>query len=506
MNSRPERAVRVAGACISLLDVDGSLFCRVHHVHALLYHQLVREKVLHYIRERGLLRAGDRVAVAVSGGADSVALLRILLELRSELGIVLTVAHFNHQLRGDDSDADEHFVAELARQHDLPFFAGRASVREHAAANKLSIEHAARELRYQWLCGLARQQCFDAIATAHNADDQAETVLMKFLRGAGTRGLGGIHPVLIRDGVRIVRPLLETSRAEIEAYLHCLNQPWREDHTNRDTRHTRNRIRHELLPRLEQDYNPNLRQLLSETAEIARDEEAAWEVLTAKCVDRWHQDDGRFLLQDRSLGLLSEFLSESVALQRRALKCFLERHGIAIEFHHVESVRHCAHRDGSVASLPGGWQAKREGHWLELIPPATTDEKPDRSNYEYCLPLPGRCDIPEAGIVLQATMVPAEAAVLVPPGSLLCVAKLGPKLLIRNWLPGDRFRPAHTGSEEKLKRLFSEKRIPADQRPLWPVGLAGSQIVWVRGFPVAQEYAWVPESGDAVHIEVLVDR
>ena len=111
----------------------------------------MRDKVLHYIRERELLRAGDRVAVAVSGGADSVALLRVLLELRAELGIVLAVAHFNHQLRGDESDADERFVAELAAQHDLPFFAGRADVREHAAVNKLSLEHAARELRYQWL-------------------------------------------------------------------------------------------------------------------------------------------------------------------------------------------------------------------------------------------------------------------------------------------------------------------------------------------------------------------
>lgn len=505
MNCHPERAERVEGPAFASGLSRLRLFCRVHDVRGLLYHQPVREKVLHYIRERGLLRAGDRVTVAVSSGADSVALLRVLLELRFELGIVLTVAHFNHQLRGDDSDADEEFVAELARQHDLLFFAGRANVREHAAANKLSIEHAAREMRYQWSCALAREQHFDAVATAHNSDDQAETVLMKFLRGAGTRGLAGIHPVLIRDGMPIVRPLLETSRAEIEGYLHSLNQPWREDHTNRDSRHTRNRIRHELLPLLERDYNPNLRQLLSETAEIARDEEAAWEVLAAKCLDRWHQDGRRLLLQDQPSGNPSEFLSESVALQRRALKCFLERHGIAIEFHHVESVRLCAHRDGSVVSLPGGWQAKREGHWLELISPSTTAEKPGGS-YKYCLPLPGRCAIPEAGIVLQATIVPSEAAALAPRGSLLCLAKIGPNLLIRNWLPGDRFRPAHTGSKEKLKRLFSEKHIPADQRPLWPVALAGAQIVWVRGFPPAHDYAWVPGSGDALRIDVSLDE
>jgi tRNA(Ile)-lysidine synthase len=474
----------------------------------LLYHQPVREKVLHYIRGRGLLRAGDRVGVAVSGGADSVALLRVLLELRTELGVVFSVAHFNHQLRGDDSDSDEQFASELARQHDLPFFASRSDVSQHATTNKLSLEHAARELRYQWLLKLAREQRFDVIATAHTADDQAETVLMKFLRGAGTRGLAGIHPVLIRDEVRIVRPLLETSRTEIESYLVACGQEWREDHTNRDTRHTRNRIRRELLPLLERDYNPNLRQLLNATAEIARDEEAAWEALAVKCVDKWHRDEHHLLLQDQSSGCPSEFLSESVALQRRALKHFLQRHGIAVEFQHVESVRLCAHREGSVVNLPGGWQAKRQAHWLELISPSTTsqeEEAPDRS-HEYFLPLPGRCAIPEAGITLQATIVPAEAAALATPGSLLCLAKIGPNLLIRNWQPGDRFRPAHTGSEEKLKRLFSEKHIPANQRPLWSVALVGAQIVWVRGFPAAHSYAWVPGSGDALRIEVLLDE
>ena len=154
----------------------------------------MREHVLHYIGECRLLKAGDRVAVAVSGGADSVALLRVLLELREDLGIVLVVAHFNHQLRGNDSDADEFFVRDLSSHHDLPFFAGRADVRGHATGNRLSLEHAARELRYNWLIRLAQQERLDAIATAHNSDDQAETVLMKFLRGAGTQGLAGIYP------------------------------------------------------------------------------------------------------------------------------------------------------------------------------------------------------------------------------------------------------------------------------------------------------------------------
>ena len=255
----------------------------------------MREKVFRYILERKLLRAGDRVAVAVSGGADSVALLRVLLELRTELGIVVSIAHFNHALRGEASEADEAFVAELARRHDLEFFPGRGEVRDHALSRKLSLEAAARELRYRWLRSLAESHKVNAVATGHTLDDQAETVLLKFLRGAGTRGLAGIYPEIAigakaptsfqsaergpegplnRDsrqpGARIIRPLLGVRREEVEQYLAALGQTWREDESNLDHRFARNRVRHELLPLLECEYNPNLRQVLSDAAELSR--------------------------------------------------------------------------------------------------------------------------------------------------------------------------------------------------------------------------------------------
>jgi tRNA(Ile)-lysidine synthase len=451
--------------------------------------------------DRKLLKPGDRLAVAVSGGADSVALLRVLLELRQELGLVLFVAHFNHQLRGADSDYDERFVAEIAAKHNLPFFAGRADVRGHANSNKLSLEHAARELRYRWLIELARQKHLDAIATAHNSDDQAETVLMKFLRGAGTRGLAGIHPTLITDGTPIVRPLLATPRADIERYLRELDQPWREDHSNRDTHFTRNRIRHELLPLLERDYNPNLRELLSETADLALAEEEYWRDYTAALASRWHRQVRRMRLYGSSA---SGFLVSGIAVQRRTLKHFLDWHGIAVDFHHVEAVRGCVLGDGATVSLPAGWLARRNGDWLELSAPDATFEPQQASgNWQYLLRLPGQCGLPEVGVTLQSVLVPAEAAALELPGTLVRAELLANPLTVRNWLPGDRFRPAHSGSEKKLKELFSDKHIPAAQRPHWPVVLSGSQIVWVRGFPVAHDFAWVPGAGNALRIEAL---
>ena len=462
----------------------------------------MRENVFQYIRDRRLLRAGNRVAVAVSGGADSVALLRVLLELREQLGVVLVVAHFNHQLRGHDSDGDERFVADLAGHHDLQFFAGRADVRLHSVARKLSLEHAARDLRYRWLSSLAGEHELDAVATGHTFDDLAETVLMKFLRGAGTRGLAGIRPMMTLDDLPVVRPLLETSRGEIERYLHSIGQPWREDHTNRDTHLTRNRIRHQLLPLLERDYNPNIRYVLSETAEIALSEEDFWHQHTSALASHWHRKERCLHLQERE-GKNGGFLSQETAVQRRTLKHFLEWHGITVDFHHVEAVRLCALGSASTANLPGGWQARREGDWLELLAPTSAFEKQESTHpWQYSLPVPGKCDVPEAAITLEAVLVPPPFAALEPPGSLLLAGEVGPELVVRNWRPGDRFHPSHSASEEKLKRLFSKKRVPSAERSHWPVALAGPKIVWVHKFPVAHDFAWTPGSGDAVRIDV----
>ena len=324
------------------------------------------ETVLAYIRQHRLLAPGDRVGVAVSSGADSVGLLRLLLELRSELGIVLSVVHFNHRLRGPESDADQEFVANLARENGLEFFTGNDDVARHAEKKHISIEAAARELRYGFfrlLLGAAlweehqglkpspteapERGPFDRfranpkgplfhvglstaeenpvrhgtssgtdqgplshespllpkpgrraphdphelivspkltrLATGHTLDDQAETVLMRLIRGTGLRGLGGIHPrIVVENGEReisgeIIRPLLGVRRRELERYLRDLNQPWREDSTNADDHFTRNRVRKLVLPLLEKEFNPAVAENLSELAEIARDEEEYWE-------------------------------------------------------------------------------------------------------------------------------------------------------------------------------------------------------------------------------------
>ena len=449
----------------------------------------MREKVLRYIREYRLIHAGDRVAVAVSGGADSVALLRALLELRSELGIVLAVAHFNHGLRGEQSTGDEAFVAELAKECGLEFFVSRADVRNHASAGKLSIEAAGRQLRYRWFTQLAKERRLDSVATAHTADDQAETVLLKFLRGAGTRGLGGIYPSLHGDGVHMIRPLLCVSRAEVETYLAALGQTWREDESNLDRRFLRNRVRHDLLPLLEGEYNPNIRQLLNDFADVARAEEQYWEKVVDGHLSR-HAGPRQLSLEG--------FAELPLALQRRVVKVFAGRHGFALDFEHIERLRACALGRLLKTELPGGRIAMNAAGSLQLCAP-----QPEASEtYEHVLPVPGEVQIPELALCLHATIVPEAFARELPQGTLLKRELLEPQLLVRNWRHGDRYRPARRRSKEKLKKLFADKRIPAAERAMWPVALQGDEIVWVRGLAVASAYEW-RGSGDAVKIDVI---
>ncbi len=309
----------------------------------------LREAVLEYIRRHGLVKAGDRVGVAVSGGADSVALLRLLLELRSELGTVLSVVHFHHGIRGAEADADAEFVAGLASSHELELRSGSGDVPAHARARRASLETAARELRYQFFAKLLQSGAVDKIATGHTLDDQAETVLMKTLRGAGTRGLAGIYPAL-HSGM--VRPLLGVRRRELEEYLRALGQEWREDSTNRDRRHLRNRVRHELLPLLEREFNPEVTRVLAETAEVARAEEEFWQREVERLLPEVCSAGGGSLQ-------LKPLLAQPLAMQRRLVRAALERAGAGFDFRHGEEMLRLAQKPKGALELAEGWRVVR---------------------------------------------------------------------------------------------------------------------------------------------------
>jgi tRNA(Ile)-lysidine synthase len=440
----------------------------------------LQQAVLEYIRKHQILKAGDRVGIAVSGGADSVALLRLLLELRKEIGIVLSVVHFNHKLRGAESEEDERFVAELAQRHKLELRCQSGEVAAHAAEKHLSLETAAREMRYQYFQGLLSVGGLNRIATGHTLDDQAETVLLKIVRGAGGRGLAGIYPRLpiprsqFSDGSpSIIRPLLGTRRRSLEAYLLALGQSWREDKSNRDLRHMRNRVRHGILPRLERYLNPAVREAFAETAEIARSEEEYWKKEVARVLP---------LVWARGMLTVSVLVDFPLALQRRMVRAASESLGVRLDFHHVEEVLALASsQPGSTkaAELPDGWMVLRNKDELRFEMQMRT---PRKSDYEYCLPTPGAVEVPETESRFEAVLVSGNAAEGYNPEDLLDRALLAAELTVRNWRPGDRFWPAHTKVAKKIKELLQERQVAGPERKLWPVVVSGTDVIWVRGF------------------------
>jgi tRNA(Ile)-lysidine synthase len=538
-----------------------------------MYHVSVHELAecaLSHIRREELLRAGDRVGVAVSGGIDSVALLHLLIELRHELGIVLSVVHFNHKLRWAESDADQEFVAKLAREQGLEFYSESGDVAQFAAEEHSGLEAAARELRYGFFRQLlgsgegdeieagipqglkpeslaelngtaeavpspnpippsALQARLNKIATAHTLDDQAETVLMRMIRGTGLRGLGGIYPRIVvehEDGDghgEIVRPLLGVRRRELEQYLKDLNQPWREDSTNADARFTRNRVRSLVMPLLEREFNPAVVENFAELAEIARDEEDYWENEISGwlgTVVQWSQpgwtrglpgfDASQSLVQIQPSNpeLLERLeqpgpaimnaslsrpwlLTEPRAVQRRVLKAIGEHAGIPLEFKHIEEILRFASEDGPSGkelSLALGWKILREPEAMVFLTPDLRRHEriPD---YEYELPMPGRVTVPEVEAVIEALLVtPESQPAEYNPQQLLRADLLPQQLIVRNWRPGDRFFPPHTKRPKKIKELLQDRHIAQPERRLWPVVVDGDVIVWMRGFPVPARF------------------
>lgn len=487
---------------------------------------MLSEKVLAYIRRRGLMKAGDRVGAAVSGGADSVALLHLLLELRQELGVVLCALHFNHKMRGAESDEDECFVARLAKAHGLELLAGCGDALRHAEQKRMGLEAAARALRYGWFREVLEGGRLNCIATAHTLDDQAETVLLRLMRGAGTRGMASIYPLHSGEkqatGSRprtasVVRPLLEVRRAEVEEYLRGLGQEWREDASNQELRFVRNRVRHQLLPLLERDYRPGLAHVLADAAEVSRVEEEYWAEQVRQVLPQVFsraERGGRRSPRPASSGSLrlEPLAGHPLALQRRLLRAAAESLGLRLDFQQVrELLRLAFEREaggrmaGRSHDLPGGWRARRGLDQLHLERfPARMERAAKRGNrgYEYRLLVPGEVRVEEIGSIIRASLrpLPQEASEY-NRAQFLDPRKLAAELIVRNWRPGDRYWPAHGKGPKKVKDLLQEGRVARPERNTWPVVTSGEALVWVRGLQLPQPYLAGPAAPHGVVIE-----
>jgi len=469
-------------------------------------------RILAAVKTHEMMRPGDRVGVAVSGGADSVALLLLLLELREKLGVVLSVVHFNHKLRGKASDRDEKFVAGLAAKHGLEFHSASAHVARKAKAERANLEDAARRARQDYFRSLAESGVCERIAVAHTADDQAETVLAHLLRGTGLAGLGGIHPV----AGPVFRPLLSVRRSELRRFLRARKQTWREDATNRDTKRMRARIRKKLLPLLQKQFQPAIVEHLCTLAVLAREDEAFLDVMAKERVRALVRKSGEQarialdnLLQpwekggfDRENTGGTENIEPTTALSKRMVRQIVEsikpRQG-QLGAAHVDAVLQVARggRSGSSLSLPGGVEVRKERDTLVFLGVANAGTRTSLiapREYDYKIDLARedtQVKVAELGCVFRFRVIdwPPNRGETNRDGAVLDRDRLRFPMVLRNWRPGDRLRPQGHHSARKLKRLLNEKRVSRWERDGWPVLTSGGVLAWARGFPVAAEFA-----------------
>jgi tRNA(Ile)-lysidine synthase len=414
--------------------------------------------------------ADRSLGVAVSGGADSVSLLAILGELFPGR---ITVLHLNHGLRGEASDGDETFVREAAARAGAPCIVER--VHDLRGPN---LEEKARQARYEFFaraaaeCGLAR------VATAHTLDDQAETFLLRLLRGAGATGLGGIQPV---TAAGIIRPLLEVTRPEIESWLREHRIEWREDLSNRDPAFARNRIRHDLLPLLERDWNPALRRSLARTADVLSVEESYWREWTAQKLAELSTRSPRGLVLE-----LAGLRSLHLAALRRLLRAAVEvarGNLLRIDKEHIDRlVRLCLDERGSGAVRLPGLAAVRSFQAVLL-----TGSTPPRHNPEIKVSEPGPIYLGDGGSLYIRYNTDGVST-----------GSIEPPVVVRGWRPGDAYRPAGSVRTQKLKDLFQEHKVPSWERRDWPIIESDGRIVWARRFGMAAgvELGWTCEDAE----------
>jgi tRNA(Ile)-lysidine synthase len=446
------------------------------------------------IKKYAMLSPGELVLAAVSGGADSTALLLCLHRLSDEFSISIAVAHLNHRIRGAEGDADQEFVRQLSLKLSLPFFPEVIEIKKQAAETKENLEQFARRARYAFLRKTASMLNAQKIAVGHNLNDQAETVLFRLLRGSGIQGLSAIHPIV---GGVVIRPLLNCTRAAIIEYLNHKGASYREDSTNKDPGFTRNRIRQELLPFLEKNYNPRLVQTLGRTAGLAR---GAWSFIESEAKSAFETIHA---ITDEGISLpVAEIAKFHPELQKQILRCALKSclgslHNITSQ--HINSILSlCGKKQsGTRVALPGGSMAIRQFGNLSMLK-GKFWASPE---FKYSLNIPGECFIPDIKAVFSARVLPMAPERLKeksPGKAFLDMAAMPPILTIRSRVPGDRYGgPGH----RKVKKMLIDGKIPLVQRPFLPMVVAGNSVVWIPGFRPAQEFRVKPASEMCVVLE-----
>jgi tRNA(Ile)-lysidine synthase len=458
---------------------------------------IVLDRVIETIERHRMFGPGERVAVAVSGGADSVCLLHVLVELAPRLPLTLSVLHVNHNLRGDASQADAEFVRCLAGRLGLPFTLDSLDLTS-APGN---LEQAARNARLACFQGCLSRGVATRVAVGHTRSDQAETVLFRFLRGSGGTGLAAIRPVTAGG---IVRPLIDIEHGEIVRFLSERAISWREDATNAALDFARNRIRHQLLPQLAAEWNPGLSETLAHTADVSLAEEAYWEAEIERLA-------GRHVMRRGQACFLSAAALRALplAVGRRLVRHVIQLsgEGQAGDFREVAAVLELAGQvRGSGRAQLAGLEVRRSFDCLRFAPDSPVEE------YSLCPAIPGMTRIPGTDLAISLEMLENPETTSSPEnvyndwvGGIDWNRLSGP-LQLRNWRPGDQYQPRGVPAAKKIKTLFQQARIPVWERAQWPVLTAAESIVWARRFGAAAAVAAGPGSSRILAVGELEVR
>lgn len=415
-------------------------------------------QVTNYIKTLGLLAEGHKIIVAVSGGPDSMALLHILWRLQKGWGLNITAAHLHHELRSE-ADQDLELVRRQCLVWGINLEEKRQNVAELARRDKRSLEEMGRICRYDFFSEVMQKHQADCIATAHHQEDNAESVLLHLLRGSGTQGLRGILPI----NNNIVRPLLGVKKAQILAYLSYNQVPYRVDHSNTDMGFTRNRIRHELIPFLEERFNPQLVKSLNQLADIIAQEDDWLQQLTAQLGDEVVSKDQQSLVLD-----LPSFYKAHPAAQRRLIRSICRRltGSTAWEKNDIDSIIRLGQSPGSSRYLKLKqnlmvYKVYQQLHFTTLRRQSVA--------FHYAFPVPGEILINATGELVSCAVMSREEGPFPDNATLLDWEKVDSPLLLRSRMPGDRFNPTGSRNSIKLKEYYIDKKIPWEERQRIPL-------------------------------------
>ena len=470
--------------------------------------RLLEEHTLKQLRGIDVLRPGDLLVVAVSGGSDSVALLHLLAAVAAELELRLCAVYVDHGLRPDESAAEAELVKKLASQLQIDFRTGSVAVREYSDARGLSLEAAARQLRYEFLERVAGELDAVAIAVAHTADDQAEEVLLRLMRGAGRNGLAGMAVVNYRG---VIRPLLQVTKDQLLDYLGEQNILFLEDSSNAERDFLRNRVRLDLLPYLEENFNPAIRQTLLRTADILGSED---ELLDKLARNLYHQAVSGAEESETLRADIKVILAGHPALGRRVIERILVELGGQPSFQHIDSLLELAASggNGKELHLAEGLRVVKRAGALEFSYPAGRNRHraslvaSRKLSFEKIIAGPGNWPIEELGVTLQVEVVeqiPGRDELRRRAADYLAMTELVFPLTVRSARPGDRFHPLGGPGSRKVADFLSDCKVARENRSRVPVLEDGERIIALLGLRIDHRYRLVDNTEKVLKISVL---